>query len=334
MNNQPLVSTIIPTYNRTAVVREAIDSVLGQTYPNVEVIVVDDGSTDSTQADLRRYGNRIRVITQDNAGPSAARNRGIALARGELIAFLDSDDLWLPAKLERQVALLQRLGKDVPCCLSNTTMVWRDKRRRSFDIAGLYPDFDEGIWLNPDEVVATRFVLFNQGVVICREVLEKIGCFDENLRLLEDHELAFRLSLEGPWGFISEPLVVWRETHGSLYNDAKAKAIYSAEVYLQVVRTSLARVANDPQHTTLRKHLIRELNTTRRHLKMAQMSQMNTWSALAASKTLWLIERCRSAVYRRSPWFPKMKVERVHSQVLRDAGYLTDVEARDGIGAQ
>src|SRR4051812_26873537 len=102
MNYTSLVSVIIPTYNRANVVSEAVESVLNQTYSKVELIVVDDGSTDDTLEKLRRFGNTITVITQENAGPSAARNAGIANARGDLIAFLDSDDLWLPTNLERQ----------------------------------------------------------------------------------------------------------------------------------------------------------------------------------------------------------------------------------------
>src|SRR5687767_13189801 len=107
MESTPLVSVIIPTYNRASVVCRAIDSVLGQTYGNIEVIVVDDGSTDETLERLHSYGDRIRVLTQANAGPSVARNRGIAVATGGIVAFLDSDDYWLPTKVARQVVLLE-----------------------------------------------------------------------------------------------------------------------------------------------------------------------------------------------------------------------------------
>ena len=103
----PTVSVIIPTYNRRTYVQEAIDSVLAQTYPDYEIIVIDDGSTDGTDQVLHaRYGDRIRYVWQENQGESAARNRGIALARGEYIALLDSDDLWLPDKLAKQIPFL------------------------------------------------------------------------------------------------------------------------------------------------------------------------------------------------------------------------------------
>src|SRR5258707_1636701 len=95
---RPLVSAIVATYNRADVVSQAIESILGQTYENLEVIIVDDGSTDGTVEVLERFGSRLRILRQQNAGPSAARNRGIAAARGEIISLLDSDDVWLPKK--------------------------------------------------------------------------------------------------------------------------------------------------------------------------------------------------------------------------------------------
>ena len=100
-----LVSVIIPTYNRAACLREAIESVLSQTYKQFELIVVDDGSTDATGELLLQYGAKLSVLHTGHGGPSAARNCGIAAARGDYIAFLDSDDVWLPDKLRAADAL-------------------------------------------------------------------------------------------------------------------------------------------------------------------------------------------------------------------------------------
>ena len=102
-----LVSVLIPTYNRAYIVEEAIESVLAQTYRPIEIIVVDDGSKDGTREALERFGDRIRYIYQDNAGLAAARNTGLAAARGEFVAFEDSDDVWVPWKLQAQVALMR-----------------------------------------------------------------------------------------------------------------------------------------------------------------------------------------------------------------------------------
>ncbi len=103
---QPRVSVIIPAYNASATVCTAVDSALGQTFTNHEVIVVDDGSTDATRSRLDGYGSRIRYVYQQNQERSAARNNGIRHARGDLLAFLDADDYWAPHKLEKQVTLL------------------------------------------------------------------------------------------------------------------------------------------------------------------------------------------------------------------------------------
>ena len=101
---EPLVSVIIPTYNNAAYLVESVESVLNQSYRNIELIVVDDGSTDNTQAVLAGFGDRLRYVRKANGGPSSARNLGIQMARGQLIAFQDADDLWLPEKLALQVA--------------------------------------------------------------------------------------------------------------------------------------------------------------------------------------------------------------------------------------
>ena len=204
----PLVSVIIPAYNRAHTVGRSVDSVLYQTYRPLEVIVVDDGSTDGTAAALDVFGNRIIVISQPNGGPSSARNHGVANSKGEFIAFLDSDDTWSPEKLERQVRLMVSAGPQVPCCVCNARcMVDGLSVGTSFEIAEVNCDLAVGYWMNPAELISTRFLLFNQVVVIRREAFVEVGGFKEHMRLLEDHDLAFRLSLLGPWGFVSQALV-------------------------------------------------------------------------------------------------------------------------------
>src|ERR1700733_14542426 len=182
---EPLVSVVIPTYNRAGIICETIDNLFEQTYRNFEVIVVDDGSTDDTPSKLLRYGNRIRFFRQENRGPAVARNHGARVARGEIIAFQDSDDLWKPTKLERQVSLLER-DRSLPCCLCNISVGIVDgKEITSFDQSIIYPEHEEGVWLNVADILATRFVLFTQAVAIRRETFEKLGGFDESLRYLE-----------------------------------------------------------------------------------------------------------------------------------------------------
>jgi len=309
MNNGILVSAIIPTFNRGYVVSKAIDSILNQTYTHTEIIVVDDGSTDDTQQILAGYGDRIRVVYQKNAGPSAARNRGILASKGEVVAFLDSDDIWLPAKLERQISLLQKVPNTVPCCLCNgITKDPSGKVWDAFDTGLLYPDCAEGLWLNTAEVLATRFILFCQLVAIRRDALERVGYFDEGLRFMEDYDLALRLSAEGPWGFIREPLATM-----TIYPaDSLSFKVSSEHVrhsqYMLKSRERLYEAMRSKGGAAAKLGFLRKaIKRTRRELWGAELRESNYWSARFAGKFFKLLERYRMGLFRRSPWFPKAK---------------------------
>jgi glycosyltransferase involved in cell wall biosynthesis len=123
----PLVSCIVPVFNGERYLAEALDSVLGQTYRALEVIVVDDGSTDGTPAVVRTFGARVRCVTQPNAGLAAARNRGLAAATAELVAFLDADDLWLPEKIACQMERF-RARPELEVSLTHIQNFWADDR--------------------------------------------------------------------------------------------------------------------------------------------------------------------------------------------------------------
>ena len=247
VNDGPLVSVIVPAYNRARIIRETIENIFEQTYANIELIIVDDGSSDDTQTILRSYGSRIQWIAQKNAGPAAARNRGINMAKGDIIAFQDSDYAWHPTKIERQVSLLQRAGESAVCCLCNSfVQLYFGKVERSFERAGVHPPIEEGIWLNPAEVLATSFLLFNQAVAIRRKVLERIGGFDESFRLMEDMDLALRLSLEGPWTFIREPLATRQDKiERTLGHEATPQIISENEVR---IRENVLRIVERHKH--------------------------------------------------------------------------------------
>jgi len=309
MKAEPRVSTIIPTYNRAALVCAAIDSVRRQTYRNVEIVVVDDGSTDDTQARLRAYGSSIQLITQDNAGPAVARNRGIEGARGEIITFLDSDDTWRPTKLERQVRLLEQAGDAVTTCICNTEMVFPDGHKTTtFQYSNIAPSCAEGIWLNVAEVLASRFLLFTQAAAVRRKVIEKVGGFDESLRFLEDYEFPLRLALEGPWAFIRDPLVIWQQdSPGSWTTVASSEELRLRECAVQMRERLWEKVKDGQQGTRLRDRFLGELKKARRLLYATQLGQRTDTKALALRRILLSVERYRSAVYRRSPWFPKVK---------------------------
>ena len=303
---EPLVSVIIPTYNRAAVISRTIENIFAQTYPNVEVIIVDDGSTDDTQAQLRRFGDRIRLITQANAGPAIARNRGAEAARGSIIAFQDSDDLWKATKLARQVTLLARY-KTAPCCLCNTLMQTVDgKDWTSFDESLIHPQHVEGLWLNVPEVLATRFVLFNQSAAVRREAFEKVGGFREDLKYLEDYDLPLRLSLEGPWTFIREPLIVYGENSPESFSQQALKdVVVLRECAVRIFESVLTTVNAQDGRASLRLLLKHRLRMLRWLLIAAKLQHSDRFGGSLAGQALIGLDHYLRAIFRRSPWFPQ-----------------------------
>lgn len=206
----PLISVIIPTYNRRRKVLHAVQSVLDQTYSPIEIIVSDDASTDRTESALSEFiqhkDSRVRYVrSEENRGVSAARNRGIALARGEYIAFLDSDDSWDPQKIERQVAVARTLGPDafVFCGF------------RLCDESGAHTiklltlDRQEGPCLvSPEENPLEKSIPPPGGWLISSSFIQKVGLFDEKMKTFEDADFAYRIYTAGFKGYyISEPFV-------------------------------------------------------------------------------------------------------------------------------
>jgi glycosyltransferase involved in cell wall biosynthesis len=304
---EPLVSVIIPTYNRAAVIARTIENIFAQTYANIELIVVDDGSTDDTQVRLMAFRDRLRVITQPNAGPAVARNRGAAAARGEIIAFQDSDDSWKPTKVARQVALLAKYDDSVPCCLCNALMgVVNGKEWTSFGDSLIHPQHGEGLWFNVSEVLATRFVLFNQTVAIRRKAFERVGGFREDLRYLEDYDLPLRLSLEGPWAFIREPLIIYGEcSPESFSQQALRDPIVLRECGVRIFESILTMVNEGSGHATRRTLLGHRLRLLRLLLVAAKLMQADWVGARVAGRALIALEHYLRAAFRRSPWFPR-----------------------------
>ena len=208
-SRRPLVSVITATYDMGRYVAQTVDSILAQTYREVECVVVDDGSTDDTQAVLSRYADdpRVRVFRQENAGQTAAKNRGLREARGELIGFCDADDLWHPDKLEVQLPSFANAG---------TGVVYSDFRFID-ETGGLLPTHRPRTYSGriTGRLLADNFIHFPTALVR-REALDRAGGFDETLTMAIDYDLWLRISLDWDFTYLPRILVDYRIWSGQM----------------------------------------------------------------------------------------------------------------------
>lgn len=207
----PRVTVIIPTYNRARLIGKAIESVFNQTYSDFEIIIVDDGSTDETASEVAQYGSRIRYLYQKHAGSSEARNLALRASTGELIAFLDSDDVWYPKKLEKQIGLFDR-DPSVGLVYSFTQMIDEKGNALELETRKCLQWHREAFQRGYSYETISKFcVLWPSTVVIRKSCLERTGFFDPRTESFEDWDLYLRLALEGVhFAGIPEPLVWFR----------------------------------------------------------------------------------------------------------------------------
>ncbi len=216
----PAVSVVLPTHNRAGPLRRAVGSVLEQSFSDLELIVVDDASSDETGQVVGAIADpRLRYVRLDrNVGAPAARNAGIAAARGRLIAFQDSDDEWMPGKLERQVAALQAGDAgDVAFCA-----FLRTDGRTARRVPGA------GLRLGGGDLLPRLLggnIVSTQTLLVPRDRLEEVGGFDERLGRFQDWDLAIRLATVARYHYVNDPLVVIHDTPGNITaNDAAGAA--------------------------------------------------------------------------------------------------------------
>ncbi len=210
LTEAPLVSVVIPTYNRSAFIARAVDSVLSQSFTDYEIIVVDDGSTDATKKNLKKYGNKIKYVYQDNSGVSAARNTGITIARGEWIAFLDSDDEWRSDYLFKQMERVKEFP-ETTMQTANCLFIDLDGSAETyFDMNGALTEFNGMDYLfiaNPFCFVVKHGPWQVGSTIMRRKAISEAGLFDTSVRFTEDFDLMARVALQGPFGLIKEDLV-------------------------------------------------------------------------------------------------------------------------------
>jgi len=230
-SKKPLVTVIIPTYNRGWVVQEAIDSVLDQDFRDYELIVVDDGSNDNTREILGAYGKAITVLQQSNRGVSAARNRGIAEATGRFIAFLDSDDLWLPRKLTTQVKFFE---ENAAAVINQTQEIWIrnglrvNPKKRHHKFSGMI--FERSLAL---------CLVSPSAVMIKKSLFDAVGAFDENLPACEDYDLWLRISCRYPVHLIDFPFIIKRGGHDDQLSKAAGLDKYRIQSLMKIIDSDL-----------------------------------------------------------------------------------------------
>lgn len=200
MDDPGKISVLIPTYNRAELLERAIKSVLAQTYHNYEIIVIDDGSTDNTQQVIHRYRHKLRYFSQLHRGVSAARNLGLEKSTGTWVAFLDSDDYWLPTKLERQ---MQFLRQQPHLMIAQTEEQWI---RHGVPVNPMKKHQKYGGWIF--EKCLPLCIISPSAVIVHQKIFNDVGVFDESFPVCEDYDLWLRVALKYEIGLLPEKLIV------------------------------------------------------------------------------------------------------------------------------
>jgi glycosyltransferase involved in cell wall biosynthesis len=213
------ISVIIPNYNYARYLDQAIESVLVQSYENVELIVVNNGSTDNSLEVLEKYGNKIRLVNQPNLGQSGARNSGLSVSSGEYISFLDADDFWEPNKLEMQISLMNDSTQLVYCGISPFKDLGNEK------LQSVLPKYRGSCANYFIDLPGASIVLSGESTALfSRDLLQKVGLFDAELNSTAGWDFFRRCSLLTRFDFVSEPLVNYR-LHSSNMSNSNNKVI-------------------------------------------------------------------------------------------------------------
>lgn len=224
----PMISVVMPCFNGVAHVGAALRSALEQGWPILEVIVVDDGSTDGSAAWIRREFPSVTVIEQVNQGVAAARNRGVAEARGEWVAFLDADDVWLPGKLTAQMAVAAAAPETRMTYTAWTVWASNDASPEAGFMHNLQQSADvEALWAGPSGWIYPQLLLdcevWTSTVLMQRSLLDEIGSFDTHLRIGEDYDLWLRASRRTQIIRVPRPLALYRQHPASITRSAPSE---------------------------------------------------------------------------------------------------------------
>jgi len=251
----PSISVVIPVYNRFDCLKQSVESVLAQTLPVSEVILVDDGSIDATSELLPRYiaenprwRDRVSYVHQENQGPNVARNTGIAHAKGEWIAFNDNDDLWLPQKLEWQFRALDQYKDQCDACITDAWFMNNPYMKMTlFELAGKQHRESIGIiadplryMLGPNSVVGVH-PIWLQNLVARADLVRRVGGFDPTLRFGDDDDFAFRLACETKFCFVGMPMVLIDRTLSAERHIGASKNWDDADFRLRMAQSRMEK---------------------------------------------------------------------------------------------
>lgn len=247
------ISVVIPAYNRQGTIRKCLESVLNQTFSPFEVIVVDDCSTDATSKIVRNFSDpRVRsIVLRKNYGAQAARNRGIREAKGDWIAFQDSDDEWLPEKLEKQVKALAEAGFD-PMTVVHTDAIWLDTatgNRLSVELPVV-----EGENVYP--LLLTKPAPMFPGMLVSRLALEKIGYLDEKVPSYQEWDTSIRLAKHCRFIYLKEPLFVYNLHEAETISKDRLRDIKGYQYVIDKFKDEIIKICGEQTWT---KHLYNQL---------------------------------------------------------------------------
>ncbi|NJL78661.1 MAG: glycosyltransferase [Richelia sp. RM2_1_2] len=218
------ISVIVPVFNGERTIEETIKSILNQTFSNIEIIIINDGSTDTTLEILENiYDSRIKIFSYPNAGLSVSRNRGISQAKGEYISFIDADDLWTADKLELQWQVLQSNSQ------AAVAYSWTDY----IDESGKFIKSGRRIKVNGDafrKLLITNFLENGSNPLIRQQALEKVGGFDESLAAAEDKDMWLRLAANYEFVCVEKPQILYRTSTNSMSTNLKRQETASLKV--------------------------------------------------------------------------------------------------------
>lgn len=279
----PLISVVIPVYNGEKTIRETIESVINQTFWDFELIVIDDGSQDSTLDIVKRIpDSRLKVFSFPNAGLAASRNRGIKLASGDYISFIDADDLWTPDKLEAQLKALQTHPQ------AAVTYSWTDCIDESgqFSRRGNHITIQGNIYA---QLLLTDFIENGSNLLIRSQAFQKVGYFDESLPAAEDWEMWLRLAANYEFVVVPSPQVLYRLSATSM----SANVVRQEAACLQVIEQAFAQAPDSLQHlkkpslANLYKYLTFKVLEGHPEPQAGQIAMRFLWQILRHEPDLW-----------------------------------------------